>query len=126
MQRVNDAYAARSLAELVALAQMPDTAIGADRTGQTEAQLVKALRAELARCQNRLREIEREQRNLPYRPSIEVSLEVKSARRQGRDLLAEMAVELEQKIARKQVECDLLKAHFDQLGPEQGFIQIDR
>lgn len=128
MQMVNDAYAARSLPELVALAQEPDVVIGAGHSGsgQSQAQLVEVLKAELTRCQNRLREIEKELRNLPYRPSVELSLEVKAARRQGRDLLAEMAEELERKIAKKRVERDVLKAQFDQLGPDQGFIQIDR
>jgi chromosome segregation ATPase len=128
MQAVNDAYAARSLTELVALSQEPDSIIdtGRTRSGQTEAQLVQALQTELARCQRRLREIDREIRNLRHRPSIELSLEVKMARRQGHDLLAEMAAEFEQKIARKTAERDMLKAQFNQLGPEQGIINIDR
>ncbi|MEW5960651.1 MAG: J domain-containing protein, partial [Chloroflexota bacterium] len=101
MTAINDAYAARSLAELVALAQEPDTFIDADaRSGQTEAQLVQVLHNELDRCRRRLAEIERELRNLRFRPSIELSLEVKAARRRGHDLLAEMAADLEQKIAR--------------------------
>jgi len=128
MAAINDAYAARSLTELVALAQQPDTTIdiGPTRRGQTEAQLVDALKAEITRCQRRLQEIDRELRDLRYRPSVEFSLEVKAARRQGRDLLAEMAAELEQKIARKSAERDMLKTQFDQLGPDQGFIPINR
>ncbi len=128
MRLINDAYAARSLVELVALAQQPEAMIdtGRVRPGWTEAQLVQALQAELTRCQRRLRDIEKELRSLRYRPSVELSLEVKLAHRQGRDLLAEMAAELEHKIARKTVERDMLKAQFDQLGPEQGFIPIDR
>jgi chromosome segregation ATPase len=125
MQLINDAYAARSLTELVALAQEPDIIpTGPMQAGQSEAQLAAALHAELTRCQNRLHQIKKELRSLRFRPSIEMSLEVKSARRQGRDLLAEMAATLQQKIARKTVERDLLKAQFDQLGPEQGFIKI--
>jgi chromosome segregation ATPase len=127
MAAVNDAYAARSLAELVALAQEPDTFIDTgQRPGQTEAQLVQALRNELDRCRRRLAEIERELRNLRLRPSVELSLEVKAARRRGRDMLADMAAELEQKIARKTVERDMLKTQFDQLGPDQGIIHIPR
>ncbi len=128
MTAVNDAYAARSMTELVALAQEPSTTIdiGPARRGQTEAQLVDALKTEIARCQRRLQEIEQELRDLRYRPSVEFSLEVKAARRQGRDLLIEMTAELQQKIARKSVERDMLKAQFDQLGPDQGFIAINR
>jgi chromosome segregation ATPase len=126
MTAINDAYAARSLAELAALAQGLDTVIdtGRARPGQTEVQLVLALQKELERGQRRLKEIEKELRSLRYRPSVELSLEVKAARRQGRDLLAEMAAELEQKIARKTVERDLLKTQFDQLGPDHGVISI--
>lgn len=128
MRAINGAYAARSLVELVALAQEPEARIdtGPEQPGQTEAQLVEVLQAELARCQRRLREIEKELRNLRYRPSVELSLEVKIARRQGRDLLGEMAGELEPKIARKTAERDMLKAQFDQLGPDQGVIRINR
>jgi chromosome segregation ATPase len=128
MIAINDAYAARSLTELEALAQEPDSFIRAGRTrpGQTEAQLVQALQNELARCQRRLREIESEVRSLHRRPSVQLSLEVKLARRQGRDLLAEMAADLERQIARRTVERDILKAQFDQLGPEQGVIPIKR
>lgn len=128
MAAINNAYAARSLAELIALAQEPDAATPTGRlpSGQTEAQLVPVLQEELARCQRRLRDIERELRQLPQRPSVQLSLEVKLARRRGRDLLAELAADMEQKVARKMVERDMLKAQFDQLGPEQGFIPLRR
>lgn len=128
MAAINDAYAARSLAELAALATEPEDWIdtGSDYAAQTETQLVQVLQTELNRCQGRLRDIEKEIRGLHHRPSVELSLEVKAARRQGRDLFAEMAKTLEQKIARKTVERDMLKAQFDQLGPDAGFIIINR
>ncbi len=128
MAAVNDAYAARSLVELEALAREPDVFIRIGRTdpGQTHAQLVQALQAELARCQRRLREVESERRSLHLRPSVQLSIEVKLARRRGRDCLGEMVAEVEHKIARKTVERDMLKAQFDQLGPEQGIINIKR
>jgi predicted nucleic acid-binding Zn-ribbon protein len=126
MTAVNAAYAARSQVELEALAREPAPFIetGRARPGQTEAQLIQALQNELARCQRRLREIEAELRGLSQRPSVQLSLEIKLARRQGRDLLAEMAADLERKVARKAVERDMLKTQFDQLGPEQGIIRI--
>lgn len=125
MAEVNDAYAARSLAELTALAREPDSTVQ-NFAGLTEAQLVQVLEAELVRCQDRLRQIEQEMRGLSRRSSVELSLEVKLARRRGRDLLAEMAAEVERRIARQTAERDMLKAQFDQLGPEQGFIDIHR
>jgi len=134
MAAINDAYAARSMTELEALAQEPDVQIRAghvqpaDRrsvqAGQTQAQLVQALQEQLTRCQRRLREIENELRRLYQRPSVQLSLEVKVARSKGRDLLGEMAADLERKIARKTAERDMLKAQFDQLGPDQGIIPI--
>jgi hypothetical protein len=126
MQAINDAYAARSLTELLALAETPDTIIDIGRRGQSELQMVEALRTELGRYQKRLREIEKELRGLRFRSSVELSLEVKAARLQGRDLLAEMAEDLARKVAQKTAERDMLKAQLDQLGPELGFIPIDR
>lgn len=126
MQAVNDAYAARSMPELLALAAEPEFGLGGDRPYQTQAQLIEALQKELSRCQNRLREIEKELRGLRFKPSVELSLEVKAARIKGRDLLAEMAAQLERKIARKTIERDMLRAQFDQLGPDQGIIPIKR
>jgi hypothetical protein len=128
MAAINAAYAARSLVELEALAREPDTFIqtGRVRPGQTEEQLVQALQDELARCQRRMREIEGELHRLHQRPSVQLGLEVKLAHRQGRDLLGEMAADLEHQIARRTVQRDMLKAQFEQLGPEQGFISIER
>jgi hypothetical protein len=124
MAAINDSYAARSLTELAALAQEADAE--SNDTEMTEAQLLQALEAELARCRRRLREIEVELRQFAHRPSVELSLEVKLARRRGRDLLNEMATEFEAKIARKTAERDMLKAQFGQLGPDQGFIPINK
>ena len=128
MAAINDAYAARSLAELHALAQEPDMVIqtGQMVPGRTDAQLAQALQDELARCQRRLRQIERELGSLDQRPSVQLSLEVKLARRRGHDLLGEMATDLERKVARRTVERDMLRGQFAQLGPDQGIIPIDR
>ena len=117
MTAVNDAYAARSLAELLAVArqldggQPPTPAASA----QTEAEMVRALEEELSRCRRRLRRIHLERQTLHTDPMVSLSLEVKLAQRQGRDLLAEMAAELDRKIARKQVERDMIKAQFENL-----------
>ena len=126
MAAINDAYAARSLVELLAIARKAEVTIDTGRTRQTETQMGQALEAELARCRRRLREIEQEIRGLSRRASVELSLEVKVARRQGRDLLAELAATYEQRLARQTVERDMLKAQFDQLGPDQGFIPLDK
>jgi predicted RNase H-like nuclease (RuvC/YqgF family) len=126
MAAINDAYAARSLTELEALAleAAPTIQTGRAQAGLSEAHMVQALQEELARCQRRLGEIKSELRSLHRRPSVELSLEVKVARRQGRDLLGEIAADLERKLGRRTAERDMLKAQFDQLGPDQGIIQL--
>jgi curved DNA-binding protein CbpA len=117
MTAINDAYAARSLAELVALSERQDMAhFSTEKRGQTEEQMVRALEEEIGRIHRRLHQIRFEINNLPNRSSIQLSLEVKMARRQGRDLLAEMAADLEKKLARKSAEREFLKSQFDQLG----------
>jgi len=127
MTAINDAYAARSLVELIALAG--ELGPGSDDLippGQTETQMLQVLKEELFRCRRRLEKIDKELRNIRYLPSVEFSIEVKMARRQGWDLLGEISEDLEKRIARKTVERDMLKMQFDQLGPEAGFINIDR
>ena len=62
-----------------------------------------------------MREIKGEMDRLHLHPSIQLSLDVTFARREGRDLLADMARELQQKVARKAVERDYLKAQLTQL-----------
>jgi exonuclease VII small subunit len=117
MTAVNDAYAARSLAELMVLVQE------LERHGQTDAfaeketavDMVKALEEELARCQRRLRQIELEMHSLYTHHLVELSTEVKFGKQQGRDILAEMAEEVERRIARKTVERDMMKSQFDNL-----------
>ncbi len=128
MAAINDAYAARSLVELIALSQEEVPFIQTRRAAQkqTEAQLIAALEKEHQRCQRRLQTIDREMRGISQRASVELSLAVKSAQQKGRDLIEEMATELNQKLARKRVERDMLKSQFDQLGPDQGFIHIER
>lgn len=119
MTAINDAYAARSLAELVALSEEADfSGLSAGSRGQTEGQMIQTLEEELRRIDHRLKAIQFELANLPNRSSVQLSLEVKLARRQGRDLLAEMAADLEHKVARKTAERDFLKSQFDQLGPQ--------
>jgi chromosome segregation ATPase len=117
MQAINDAYAARSMAELLALSAELDR-YRPDKTaalGQTDEEMVKVLEAEIGRCRRRIGEIDFELRNLHNSANVQLSLEVKLARRRGRDLLAEMAADLERKIGRKSAELDMIKAQFNSL-----------
>lgn len=119
MAAINDAYAARSLVELLALEREMDEGRAAVRASRAEQpadeEMIRVLEGELNRVRRRLREIDDEVANLHTRTMVDLALEVKLARREGRDLLAEMAADLEKKIARKMVERDMLKAQFDSL-----------
>jgi uncharacterized protein (DUF342 family) len=125
MQAINDAYAARSMVELVALDQELENNQADDyvRSGQTNTEMVKVLEDELSRCQRRLSQINLTLRNFHNRPSVEMSIKVKLARRRGQDLFAEMATELERKISQKTAERDMIKAQFDSLDDGQQIIR---
>lgn len=127
MTAINDAYAARSMTELMALARQAEsaqmeTAVHSDRTA---AEMIQVLEMEIHRCRRRLREIDLEMANLHQHHLVALMLEVKLARQQKRDVLGEMAQELERKVARKAAERDMIKAQFDSMGLEGGIISRD-
>jgi chromosome segregation ATPase len=116
MAAINDAYNAQSMVELMALAEELET----HRSRMQDApppdqEMAQALQEEIDRCRRRLRAIDNELQNLPNRPMVDLALQVKLARREGRDLLSEMATDLERKIARKSAERDMLRAQFNNL-----------
>jgi predicted nucleic acid-binding Zn-ribbon protein len=114
MTAINAAYAARSLVELQALTEKPDRSPSVE-TG-TDEQRLAALRDRLQQIQRRLQEAEQEIRELTNSPTMQMKLDTKFAQRQGRDLLAEMATDVEKDLARKRVELDFLVAQLKQLG----------
>lgn len=117
MAAINDAYAARSMMELMALARDMKGAEGGGlpAAGKTDEEMVQVLEQEIRRCRRRLREIDLEMDQLHHHHLVKLMVEVKFAKRQGRDLLAEMAEEVARKMARKEVERDMIKAQFDGL-----------
>lgn len=120
MAAVNAAYGERSrdprqsLVELEALAERADYSLWAE-SGTAE-QRVVALTDRLKRLQRRLAQADREIRELLDSPLMELSLEVKLARRAGRDLLAEMSAEVERDLVRKGAELEFMRAQLRQLG----------
>ena len=118
MTAVNAAYAARSLVELEALSAQPDR-LSAAETG-TDEQRLAALQDRLQQIERRLQEVEQEILDLTNSPEVTLSLDVKFARRQGRDLLAEMAAAVEADLGRKRAELDYLVAEMRQLGIALG------
>lgn len=113
MAAVNAAYEVGSLTELEALAQKPDhmTAKGIVDEERRDALLEKR-----RQIQRRLQEVERELRDLMHSQMMDLSLEAKFARQRGRDLLGEMAAEVERDLERKRAELDLMAAQMQELG----------
>jgi hypothetical protein len=74
--------------------------------------MVKVLEDEIGRCRRRIREIDLEMQNLHNHPSVAFSLEVKLAKRKGRDVWTEMVKEVERKIGRKTAELEMLRSQF--------------
>lgn len=127
MSAVNDAYKAKSLTELMALAEEAEAAqpppVRPIPTNQepmrsqskTEHDMVQVLEEELERSRLRLFYAKNALQNFHHRPMVELALDVKFAQKEGRDILAEMAEEAKRKIARKEAERDMLKSQFDSL-----------
>lgn len=113
MAALNEAYAARSLAELAALHDARDQDDGVKP--QTEAQMADVLEKELARVRRRLFQVHNEKENLHNRPTVRLSVDVKLARSEGRDLLAEMSRDLRYRIRELTVERDELRHQLAQL-----------
>jgi uncharacterized protein (DUF342 family) len=116
MAAINDAYKAQSMVELLALAEELEAHQSRQQAAAPlDQEMAQALQEEIDRCRRRLRSIDNELQNLPNRSMVDLALQVKLARREGRDLLAEMASELERKIARKTAERDMLRSQFNHL-----------
>ncbi len=130
MTAINDAYNAGSLVELQAIADemkrhAPEPpsiiqtaatkATSQQRQPQTEAEMVGVLKDEIDRTNRQLYRVQDALRNFHHRPLVEFALEAKLAARKGHDVLAEMAVDLQRKIARKQAERDMIRTQFDSL-----------
>ncbi len=110
MAEVNQAYSTGDLAALMGLAGMSvPFGMGLSQTPAKPAR-ADSMQAELEQVQHKLGEVRKRIARLSSLPSVQLSLELKLAKRQGRDLLAEMATDLEHKLRRKVAERDYLKA----------------
>ena len=114
MAAVNAAYAARDLAELETLAEKVEQSRWIE-TGTPEQRLA-GLREKLRKLQQRLEEVQDEIRELIDSPAAQMSLDVRLARRHGKDLLAEMAAQLEKELTRKRAELDFMFAQLKEFG----------
>jgi dihydropteroate synthase len=102
MAQVNDAYAAQNLATMKKLAQKPDRPeVPADKTRE---QIMVDLKAEIVRLDRVILALDRQLQDLINSHTVRLMLEVSIAERNGRNLLAEMAADIQADIARLEVE----------------------
>lgn len=114
MMAINAAYAAGDIDRLRELAEEPDAA---DRIeyAQTDKQLAEALQKELGRLQRRLQEIEREMARLERHQSMKMMRQMEQAEGNGRDYFIDLADQIQEKIAQRMVERDILKTQIDSM-----------
>lgn len=108
MMAINAAYGAGDLERLRQLAQEPDLIDPSAAAGDEE-QMVKFLVRELARLQRRLTEIKAEMASLQDKQNYRLMKQAQRAENKGRDWLAEMRAQMQEEIAEKLVERDVLQ-----------------
>lgn len=109
MVEINQFYREENLIKLMDLAGMEvPFYLRINQPHKTEQHRIQL--SELDRVQLELREVQRQITRLSSLPVVQLSLDVKLAQLQGRDLLAEMAVDLKHKLDRKLAERDYLRA----------------
>ncbi len=114
MAAINDAYAAGSVVEMVTLSKASsDKSARMHEHETTQEILLRALEKELYQIRQRIQEVEIEKRNLHNHPMVQLSLQTKLARCEGRNLLREMASELELDLELKMNDLNRLKAQIE-------------
>ncbi len=116
MAELNEAYAARRLEEMAALASESNLDFGgSEDVDQTLGDMASALEKKLAQVLERQYAVQVELQNLNINPVIQLSLESKLAQRSGRDLLGEMVLDLRYKIRTREQERERLKNRLDNI-----------
>ena len=102
MAQVNEAYAAQNLSAMKKLAQKPDRPdVPADKTRE---QIMVDLKAEIVRLDRVILALDRQLQEEINSHTVRLMLEVSIAESNGRNLLAEMAADIQTDIARLEVE----------------------
>lgn len=111
MAEVNAAYAARDLPALRRLARLSEDAAppAPPPAPPTRAETLAALRAEIDRLDALALRLEQELDALAATPAVQLKLEALFARRAGRDLIAEMAADLQAAISRAEADLAALR-----------------
>lgn len=107
MVAVNEAYASKDLAALMTLMEGEDQiAAEMDKSRDEE---VSELRSEILRLKGLLVELERKLLDLVNSSRVKIMLDVSMAANSGRDLFAEMALDLQKEIVRVETELVLYR-----------------
>jgi hypothetical protein len=113
MKEINQAYSAGDLRTLMRLAGM-SLPYGVDIVQQHQPEAFpNQTMTELEKTLHKLSGLRQQIIRLSSLPIVKLSLDVKLARHQGRDLLGEMVTELQYKVARKLAERDYLRSQID-------------
>ncbi|MCB8987327.1 MAG: J domain-containing protein [Ardenticatenaceae bacterium] len=108
MIAINAAYVAGDLEKLRQLALEPES-VHEMEWADSDQQLAEMLLRELERCRRRLAEIQEEMERLEKHKSARLMKQAAQAEANGRDWAAEIKAQLQEQIARKMVERDVLK-----------------
>ena len=111
MMAINAAYSAGDLEKLKALSLEPD--LFEDSGYSDDEQLVTRLLRELGRLQRRLSEIQDELASLHAKKNYRLMQQAERADANGQDWLANMRAQLQEEIAHKLVERDVLKQQLE-------------
>lgn len=109
MMAINAAYTAGDLEKLEQLAHEPDP----PRPHYTPEEMALALLREVDRCQMRLAEIAADRERLAQHPSALLQARAERLTKKGRDLFAELASELRDRVAEHMVQRDVLLAEIE-------------
>jgi len=117
MTEINRAYNAGDLSVLMKLAGI-SIPYGVDlkHPPSQPVKLINESLSELEQIEQKLKKVRRQINRLSSLTIVKLSLEVKLARHQGRDLLNEMAANLQYKVARKMAERDYLRSQIQASG----------
>ncbi len=122
MMSINAAYATGDLDLLNKLATEPDSITATPQTAELQAE---ALRREIERCEFRLAEVASERRALSQHESSILMRRVERAAAAGRDMLAELAADLQQAVAEKLVERDVLQTQLMEMEADEYDVDGD-
>jgi len=119
MAEINQAYAEGDVKKLMKLAGM-GLPYGVELPSAEDTQRPKGSTSEEVQAELKLKGIRQQIERMSSLPIIKLSLEVKLAQHQGRNLLREMAAELRYKVGKKMAERDYLQAQIKTSGGNAG------